>query len=122
MEANGDCGFRKKRRHLVGYHGVGMLNAEDKEVCPIGYGLAVFAGAAGGGVLVCADDVLGAEIARTETVAAAEELRNFLEGDLGNSRGALNGFGQSGADVAPHRVVAREGRVSPLEDDDVLLA
>ncbi len=85
-------------------------------------GLAVFAGAAGGGVLVGAEDVFGAEVAGAEAVGAGEDLGNFLEGDLGEARGALNGFAQRGADVLAQRVVGREGFVGALEDDDVLLA
>ena len=41
---------------------------------------------------------------------------------FGQAGGALDGFGEGGADVAAERVVAGEGFVGALEDDDVLLA
>ena len=89
--------------------------------------LAVLAGAAGGGELVGADDVLGAEVARAEAVGAGENVRHFVHGQRGQAflRGmafVLNGLGERGADVAAERVVAGERFVGALEDDDVLLA
>ena len=72
VEAHGHCAFGQQRRHFVADHRVGMVDAEDEEADAVGCGLAVFAGAAGGGEFVRADDVLGAEVARAQAVAAAE--------------------------------------------------
>ena len=54
-----------------------MVNAEYEEVRSIGRRLAVLAGAAGSRVLVGAKNVLGTEIARAQTVAAVEDLRQL---------------------------------------------
>jgi hypothetical protein len=71
---------------LVADDRVGMVDAEDEEVHAVGGALAVLAGAVGGGELVGADDVLGAEVARAEAVAAAVDLRDFGERDRGQPR------------------------------------
>ena len=72
VEAHGNCALGQQRGRFIGDDRVGMVDAEDDEVDAIGGGLAVFARAAGGGEFVCADDVLGAEVARTQAVGAAE--------------------------------------------------
>ena len=127
VEADGDRAFGQQRRRFVADDRVGMVDAEDEEADAVGCGLAVFAGAAGGGELVCADDVLGAEVARAEAVAAAIDVGHFVERDRGQAFGgrmscSLDCLGERGADVAAERVVAGEGFVGALEDDDVLLA
>ena len=55
-----------------------MIDAEDDEVFIVGRGLAVLAGAAGGGVFIRSDNVLRAEIARTQAVAAGVDVRHFV--------------------------------------------
>ena len=65
VEADGDCAFGEQRWGFVADDRVGMVNAEDDEGDAVIDGLAVFAGAAFGGKLVCADDVLGAEVTGT---------------------------------------------------------
>ena len=81
VEAHGDCALGQQRRGFVGDDRVGVVDAENDEVDAVGCGLAVFARAVGGGELEGSDDVLGAEVARAEAVAAAEEARYFSEGD-----------------------------------------
>ena len=127
VEADGDCAFGQQGRHFVGDDRVGMVDAEDDEAGAVGCGLAVFAGAACGGEFVCADDVLGAEVARAEAVGAGVDVRHFVhrhgrQAFGGAVAGGLDGLGERGADVAAERVVAAEGFVGALEDDDVLLA
>ena len=50
VEAHRNCAFGQQRRHFVADHRVGMIDAEHDEAGAVGCGLAVFAGAAGGGV------------------------------------------------------------------------
>ena len=57
-----------------------------------GRGLAVLAGAAGGGEFEGADDVLGAEVAGAEAVGAADDAGNFFKGDVRNPFGPLDGL------------------------------
>jgi hypothetical protein len=109
-------------RGLVADHGVGVIDAEDDEGFAVGEGLAVLARAAGGSVLVGAEDVLGAEVAGAETIGAGDDLGDFSERDFGNAGGALDGLAQRGADVLAERIVGGESFVGALEDDDVLLA
>ncbi len=122
VEADGDGFFGEQGGCLVADDGVGVVDAEDDEVFAVGKGLAVFAGAAGGGVLVSAEDVLRAEVARAEAVGTGDDLGNFFEGELGETGGSLDGLGDRGADVFAEGVVGREGFVGALEDDDVFLA
>ena len=77
VEADRNRALGQQRRGLVADDRVGMVDAEDEEGNAVGGGLAVLAGAAGGGKFICADDVLGAEVARAEAVAAAVDLGNF---------------------------------------------
>ena len=79
VEAHGDGAFGQQRGRFLADDGVGMVDAEDEEVTPSAARLAVLAGAVGGGELVGADDVLGAEVARAEAVAAAEDAGHFGE-------------------------------------------
>ena len=122
MEAHGDCALGQQRRRFVGDDAIGVVDAENDKVRAIGRGLAVFARPAGGHVLECADDVLGAEVARTEAVAAAEEARHFGKLYLGQAVGSLHCFRKRGADVAAEGIVAGQRLVGAFEDDDVLLA
>ena len=127
VEADGDCAFGQQRRRFVADDRVGMIDAEDEEADAVGCGLAVLAGAAGGGEFVGADDVLGAEVARAEAVAAGVDVRHFVQRHRGQTFGGavsrgLDRLRQRGADVAAQRIVAGEGFVGALEDDDVLLA
>ena len=85
VEAHGDRALGQQRRRLVGDDAVGMVDAQHDEVDAVRGGLAVFARAAGGGVLVGADDVLGAEVARAQAVAAAENARHLGERDRGQA-------------------------------------
>ena len=71
VEADSDCAVGQQGRHFLADDGVGMVDAKNEEAVPVGSGLAVLAGAAGGGEFVSADDVLGAEVARAEAVGAA---------------------------------------------------
>ena len=103
-------------------HLVGVIDAEHDERTPSAARLAVLARALADRELVGADRVLGAEVARAEAVDAAKEPRHLLQRDRGKPGLALQRLVQRGADVAPHRVVARHRFVGPLEDDDVLLA
>ena len=75
VEADGYRAFGEQGRHFVADHGVRMIDAENEEADAVGCGLAVFAGAARGGEFVCADDVLGAEVARAKAVAAGVDMR-----------------------------------------------
>ena len=79
VEAHGDRALGQQRRRFIGDDRVGVVDAENDEVHAVGCGLAVLARAAGGGEFECADDVLGAEVARAQAVAAAENVRNFGE-------------------------------------------
>ena len=73
VEADGDCAFGKQGGRFFADDRVGVVDAEDEEGDTVGGALAIFAGAAGGGELVCADDVLGAEVARAEAVSAGKD-------------------------------------------------
>ncbi len=105
-----------------------MIDAEDEEADAICGCLAVLAGAACGGVLVGADDVLGTEVARAEAVGAADRCAALRSGrDRGQAFSCrmafvLDRLRERGADVAAERVVAGQRFVGALEDDDVLLA
>ncbi len=104
-----------------------MVDAEDEEVDAVGGALAVLAGAVGGGKLIRSDDVLGAEVARAEAVGAGVDVGHFCDGEGGQALGGrmafgLNGLRERGADVAAQWIVAGEGFVGALQDDDVLLA
>ena len=79
VEAHGHRAFGQQRRRFIGDDRVGMVDAENDEVHAVGCGLAVFARAARGGEFKGANDVLGAEVARAQAVAAADEARNFGE-------------------------------------------
>ena len=81
MEADGDCARGKQRRGFIADDAVGVVDAENDKVDAVGCGLAVFARAAGCGELEGSDNVLGAEVARAQAVAAADEARDFGEGD-----------------------------------------
>ena len=93
-----------------------------KKETPSAARLAVLAGASGGGEFICADNVLGAEVARTQAIAAAEDPRHLSQRDGGQAFGGLHGLGEGGANVAAQRIVAGQSLVGPLQDDDVLLA
>ena len=59
----------------------------------VGGGLAVFAGAARGGKLVRADNVLGTEVARAQAVGSADKVAALQPGVIcGKPVCALNGF------------------------------
>ena len=114
VEADGDRAFGQQRRRFVADDGVGMVDAEHEEADAVGRGLAVLAGAAGGGKFVCANDVLGAEVARAEAVAAGEDVRHFVQRHRGQAFGGgvscgLNGLRKRGANVAAQRIVAARG-------------
>ena len=108
-----------------------MVNAENDEGCAIGEGLAVLARAARSCVLVSGNDVLGAEVARTQAVGAGDNLRHLgtierrealRSAVAGIEVRPLQGLVQRGADIAAQRIVAGHAFVGALEDDDVLLA
>ena len=72
---------------------------------------------------VRAEDVLGPEIARAQTVDAVEEARHLVRRD--RAEASLRGCSalcERGADVAAHGVVAGHRLVGALENDHVLLA
>ncbi len=115
VEAHGDRALGQQRRRLVGDDAVGMVDAQDDEVGAIRGGLAVLARAAGRGVLKGANDVLGAEVARAQAVAAAEKARHFGERDGRQATDALGGFRKCGANVAAQRIVAGKRLVGPLQ-------
>ena len=127
VEADGDCAFGEQGRHFVADDRVGMVDAEDEEADAVGRGLAVFAGAAGGGEFVGADDVFGAEVARAEAVGAGIDVRHFVHRQGGQAfeagcPAALNGLESAVRMSRPSGLSPAEGFVGALEDDDVLLA
>jgi len=116
----------QERRRLVGLHVVGVIDPEHEERRPVRRALAVPARALSRRELVRAEDVLGPEIARSQSVHAGEEPRHLVDRDRGQPFGRRAPRRQERLverrpDVAPHRVVARHRLVGPLEDDDVLL-
>ena len=127
VEAHSNRAFGKQGGCFVTDDGVGMVDAEDEEGDAVAGALAIFAGAVGGGELVCANDVLGAEVARAKAVGAAKMCGTSFMARAGRPSDGrmafvLNGLGESGADVAAKGIVAGQGFVGALEDDDVLLA
>jgi hypothetical protein len=122
VEAHGDRALGQQRRSFVADDCVRVVDAEDKEAHAVGGVLAVFAGAVGGGEFIRANDVLGAKVARAEAVTAAVDLRDFGERNCGQAGDRLNSLGKRGANVAAQRIVAGEGLIRALQDDDVLLA
>ena len=100
-----------------------MVDAEDHERHAVRRALAVLARARADGELVGADRVLGPEVAGAQAVDAGEEPRHLVGRDAPEVPSSpLQRLVQRGADIAPHRVVARHRLVGALEDDDVLLS
>ncbi len=99
-----------------------MIDADHEERDAVGSGLAVLARASSDRELVRAEDVLRPEVARAQAINAAEEPRHHVGGDRRQPALVLQRLVQGSPDVAPHRIVARQRLVGPLEDDDVLLA
>ena len=122
METHGHCAFGEQRGHFVGDDGVGVIDAENYKVRALRDALAILALAAGSRIFKCADDVFGAEVARAETVAAADKPRNFGELDFGQAIRSLHCFREGRADVAAEWIVAGQRFVGTLQYDDVLLA
>jgi hypothetical protein len=111
VEADCHCALGQERWGFVADDTIRVVDAEDEEGDSVGGALAVCAGAAGGGKFICAENVLGAEVARTEAVAAAVELGDFRECDRGQALGRLNSLGEGGANVAAQRIVAGQSFV-----------
>jgi len=120
VEADGYCTFGQQRRGLVADDRVGVVDAEDEKGNAVRSCLAVLAGAAGGGKLERADDVLGTEVARAEAVRAAVDLGNLGERNRRQTFDRLNSFGKRGANVAAQRIVAGKSFVGALQNDDIL--
>lgn len=102
-----------------------MIDAEDEERFAVGGTASVFAFGLADGEFVSAQGVFGAEIARTDTVAAAENARHFFGSNAGERSAKffrLQRLGEGGADVAAERVVASEAFIGAFENDDVLFA
>ncbi len=96
----------QQRRRFVAKDAVGVVDAQNEERHAVGSRLAIGAGAASGGEFVCADNMLGAEVARAETIAAAVELWYFRQRNRGQPLDRLNSLGEGGANIAAQRIVA----------------
>ena len=104
-----------------------MVDAQHDEDHAVGRRLAVLARAARGGKLVRADNVLGAEVARAQPVAAAEDRRHFVQRDRRQSLAAgwpssCTAFDSAVRMSRPSGLSPRQRFVGALQDDDVLLA
>ena len=126
VEADGDRAFGQKRRRFVGLHLIGMIDSEHHKRGSVRGALAVGASASARGKLVRAEDLLRPEVPRAQTIDAGEEAGHLLgcDGRQPAGRGTITGLQcliERRADVAAQRVVARQGLVGALEDDDVLL-
>src|SRR5215469_5885763 len=101
-----------------------MIYAENKIGLAVRRAFAVFAAGLAGGEFVSAQRVLRTEIARANTVSAAENARSLFGLQRRNRAAEFHGLvrlAQRHTDVARERVVAREAFVGAFENDDVLL-
>ncbi len=122
VKAHRNGALGQQRRGVVRVHFVRVIDAEHHERRAVLRELAVLARPRPGGELVGADDVLRPEVAGAEAVDPPEKARHLVGGDPGYALVALERLVQRGADIPPHRVVARHRLVRALEDDDVPLA
>ena len=127
MESHGHGFFGQQRRRLVRFHFIGMVDAQDEKGDSIRDALAVLARPRSGREFVCAQNVLGPEIAGTQTVDAGKEPRHLVRRNGGEIRFRDvvlrdERLGQRRPDFPAHGVVSRHGLVRALENDDVALA
>src|SRR6266850_1254370 len=102
-----------------------MIDTEDEISCAVYSAFAVFAAGLADGKFVSAEGVLGAKIARTDAIRAAEHLWRFLGSEGRDFAAMFQGlvcFAERDADIAGQGVVAGQTFVGAFENDHATLA